>query len=124
MQRIRLPAVFALISDGVPCGNDFALIDDGDAVGERVGFLQVMGGEQDGLAAVDHSANFVPQHAARFHVETDRGLVEKKQVGIAANGQREQHALLLASGEIAEFAVANFSSPAAARTSASGSGFG
>ena len=84
------------------------MIDDGDAVGQRVGFLQVMSGEQNGFAAVDHAANFVPQHAARFYVEADGGFVEKKQVGIAADGEREQHALPLAAGEIAELAVAEF----------------
>ena len=106
MQRIRLPAVFALISEGVPSRDDLALIDHGNAVGECVGLLQIMGGEQNGFAARDHSANFIPQHAARFHVEPDRGLIEKEQVRIAADCQGEQHALPLASGKIAELAIA------------------
>ena len=108
MQRIRLPAVFALISAGVPWAMISPLIDDRNAVGQRVGLLQIMRRQQHRLAATDHPANLVPQHAPRFHVEPDRRLVQKNQIRIAANRQRKQHALPLPAREIAELAVAQF----------------
>src|ERR1035438_10559525 len=60
-----------------------------------------MSGEQYRLAAPDESANLRPHQAARFHVESTRGLVQKKQVGITAECDAEQHALLLAAGKFA-----------------------
>ena len=33
---------------GVPCGDDFPVIDDGDLVGDAVGLFHVVGGEEDG----------------------------------------------------------------------------
>ncbi|APY90428.1 hypothetical protein A7J05_36500 [Streptomyces alfalfae] len=35
-------------------GGDPRVVQDGDAVGELVGFFQVLGGEEDGDAAGDH----------------------------------------------------------------------
>src|ERR1700722_13340419 len=67
-----------------------------------------MSGQQNGLAAVDKSANLLPQRAPGFDVETNGGLVEKKQVRIAADGEGEQDALTLAAGKISELAVADF----------------
>ena len=75
------------------------------------------------LPRADQLANFIPRSAARFYIESHRGLVQKEQVRIAADGQRKQHALPLPAREIAEFAVAQFSSPAAARTPPSAIGF-
>src|SRR5258708_2339077 len=54
-------------------GDNLALIEDGDEFGGRVGLLEIMSCEQHSLAAVDHTANLIPQHAAGFDVETDRG---------------------------------------------------
>ena len=92
----------ALISAGVPFGDDRALLQHQDAIGQRVGFIQVMRGEQHGLAARDQQADLRPHQAARLHVQPDGRLVEKQQVGIAADGDAEQHALFLSAGELAE----------------------
>ena len=43
--------------------------------------------------------------AAGFDVEADGGLVEEDEVGVAGEGEREEDALLLAAGELAEEAV-------------------
>jgi len=93
---------------GTSLSNDFSLIDHGNTVRECVGFLQIMGCKQNGFATRHHFADFIPQHAARFHVEPDRWLIEEEQVRIAADGQREQHALLLAARKITELAIAEF----------------
>jgi hypothetical protein len=75
---------------------------------KRVGFLQIVGREQHGLAARNHPPDFVPQHAPRFHIESYGRLVEKQQVRIAANGEGEQHSLSLATGKIAKLAITQF----------------
>ena len=89
----------------MPFGHDRALVEHQNAVGQRVGFVQVMRGEQHRLAARDQRPDLRPHQAPRFHVEADRWLVEKQQVRIAADGDAEQHALLLAAGKLAEGTV-------------------
>ena len=79
-----------------------ALVDDDDAVGERVGLFEVVRGEQDGLAAGGSDADLRPHAAAGFDVEADGGLVEEDEVGVAGEGEGEEDALLLAAGELAE----------------------
>ena len=108
MQRIRLPAGLRLDFRRSSLGNDFSLINHGHAIGECVCFLEIVRGEQHGLATINHFANLIPQQAARFHVEPNRRLVKKQQVRISANGQGEQHTLTLAAREFAEFAVTEF----------------
>src|SRR5437764_777339 len=41
-----------------------------------------------------------------FHIKSDSRLIEKKQVGIAANRQRKQYSLFLAARKHAKLAVA------------------
>ncbi len=41
-------------------GDDLAVIDDGQAVAEALGFVHVMGGEQHGAAVALECANDVP----------------------------------------------------------------
>ena len=91
---------------GCSLRDNLTLTDHGHAIGKSIGLLQVVGGEQDSLAPFDHAANLVPEHAARFHIETHRRLVEKQQIGIAADGEREQYALFLPSRQVPELAVA------------------
>ena len=61
--------------------------------------------EQDSLAAADELANFVPQQAARFDIESDGWFIEKEKIGIAAHGEGKQDPLLLAAGEFGKLAV-------------------
>ena len=53
----------------------------------------------------DEAADLLPEGAAGFDVEADGGLVEEDEVGVAAEGEGEEDALLLAAAELAEEAV-------------------
>ena len=82
-------------------GDEPAARHDRDAVGERLGFFEVVRGEHDGAAFVAQLAHHFPERFARLHVEPDGGLIEKQQFGTAADRQRELHLALLAAGEFA-----------------------
>jgi len=84
-------------------GGDVALVEDDDAIGEGVGFVEVVRRQQHRLAAGDEGADLLPERAARFDVEADGWLVEGDEVGIASDRQAEQQPLFLAAGEVAEF---------------------
>jgi hypothetical protein len=54
----------------------FAVVDDGDAVAQFLGFFEIMRGEHDGDAAGVQLADIVPQLLAQFDVDARRRLVE------------------------------------------------
>mmetsp|Transcript_54289 Transcript_54289/g.118998 ORF Transcript_54289/g.118998 Transcript_54289/m.118998 type:complete len:810 (+) Transcript_54289:196-2625(+) len=60
---------------GGPAGEHAALGQDGLPVGEDVGFFQVVGGEDDGAAALLHGDQQLPQLTPRRRVHSTRGLV-------------------------------------------------
>ena len=62
--------------------DDVAAVDDADAVGEDVGLLEVLGGEEDGDAVlVREPADLLPERGAALRVEACRGLVEEQDRG-------------------------------------------
>ena len=58
-----------------------AAIDDADAVGHLLGFLDVMRGQDDGDAAGAQLTHHLPHVAAQFHVDAGRGFVEEQYLG-------------------------------------------
>src|SRR5262249_30450684 len=60
-------------------GDDVAAVEHGDAVGELVGLLQVLRGQQDGDALCDEVADELPHGLAAARVEAGGGLVEEDQ---------------------------------------------
>ena len=63
-------------------GDDPTVVDDPHAVGEHVGLLEVLGGEEDRHAAVGGQAlHLLPERAAALRVETRGGLVEEQDPG-------------------------------------------
>ena len=83
-------------------GDDAPAVQEDDAVGERVRLLQVVGGEENGAAAGGARTDLRPERAPRLDVEPHGRLVEKEQVGIAAQSEGEEHPLALAARELAE----------------------
>ena len=60
-------------------GDDFAVIDDRDAVGDAVGFVHVVRGQEDGHAFVlVQIFDVSPKLIAALRVEAERRLVEKQ----------------------------------------------
>jgi hypothetical protein len=55
------------------------VVDDPDAVGEHVGLLEVLRGQEDGHAVLAARAgDLVPERRAALQVEPGRGLVEEE----------------------------------------------
>ena len=59
-------------------GDDPAAVDDPDVVGELVGLLQVLGGEEDGGAFVVQPPHLLPDRLAADRVEAGGRLVEEE----------------------------------------------
>ena len=76
---------------GGALGDLHALVDDRDPVGELVGLVEVLRGEQDGAALLHQLADRGPHLAAGARVETGGRLVEEDQRGPGdqAGGQVE-----------------------------------
>ena len=64
-----------------------------------------MCGEQHAAPALDERAYLAPEGAAAVYIEPDGGLIEKQKIGIAADSEGKENALLLSSGELAEGAI-------------------
>jgi hypothetical protein len=64
-------------------GDDLAPAENGDAVGELLGLVEVVRREEDRLAERPQRANRLPRRAPRGGVEARRRLVEEDQLGIA-----------------------------------------
>ena len=62
---------------GRAAGDDPAVVDDGDRIGQFVGFLEVLGGEQQGRSLADEAADDVPHAEAAAWVQPRRRLVEE-----------------------------------------------
>jgi len=89
-------------------GDDFAVVDDGDAITEALGFLDVVRGHDDGFFLAAKLVDDVVDFAADLGVEAGGGLVEEKNARIVDESHGQREALLLAAGEFAVESVAFF----------------
>jgi hypothetical protein len=80
-------------------------VDHGDALGELVGFLEVLRGEQHRGALVDELADHVPELVAAREVEAGRRLVEEEHRGLRHERRRDVEAPAHAAGVRAQGAV-------------------
>src|SRR6185437_8310924 len=76
---------------GGALGDDAAVVEHRDAVGEIIGLIQVLGGEEDGDAVGDQPADRLPHVAAAARVQAGGRLVEEQhlRLGDQAHGQVE-----------------------------------
>jgi len=58
-------------------GDDAPVVDDGDAVGEALGLFHVVGGVNDGHAAVAQGLNHLEDAIAGLWIDADGGLVHE-----------------------------------------------
>src|SRR5580704_3001347 len=86
----------------------FAVVHDGDALAEALGFVHIMRGEKDGAAGGFELLDQIPKLAAGLRVEAGSGFIEKQKIGIANQGAGESEALLLAAGKIADAGILFF----------------
>ena len=84
---------------GRALGDDLAADDDRHPIGEDLGLVHVVGGEEDRLAQRPQVGDHVPGSAASRRVEPGRRLVEEEQLRVADQRQGDVEAALLAAGE-------------------------
>src|SRR5262245_5590985 len=75
--------------------DDLPLIDDRHSVAQHFSFVHVMRRQQDSAAAGAESLQNAPELPARLRIETGARLVEKQQIGIADERDRDRQPLLL-----------------------------
>jgi hypothetical protein len=78
-----------------------ALLEHRDAVAQRLGFFQVVGGQQHGAALLVELGDELPQRLAQLDVDTGGGLVEHDHRRLVHQRLRHQHAALHAARELA-----------------------
>ena len=94
---------------GGEVGDDFAGVEEDDALGEVEGFVEVVGDEQDGFAdAGEQVAEHGLHLGAGEGIERAEGLVHEQDGGVGGEGAGEADALALASGELPGVAGAEF----------------
>ena len=98
----------ALDAVAAAVGDDPAVVDDDDPVGVLVGLLQIVRGEQDGVAARGVGAHRRPERAPGLHVQGRGRLVEDDQLRVAGQRHGEADALGLPAGEPVDAAVREF----------------
>ena len=79
--------------------DDLAVVDDGEAVAEALGFVHVMRGEKHGAAAALELADDLPQLAAALGIETGGRLVEEENARIGDERRGDGQALALSAGK-------------------------
>ncbi len=68
------------------------MVDDGDLVGEPVGLVEVLRGQEHGRALLDQTLDDLPQAQATAGVEPGRGLVEEQDGRLGDQGSGEVEA--------------------------------
>ena len=79
---------------GGALGSQLAVVEHGDAVGDLVGLVQVLGGEEDGGAFGDELADDLPHVVATARVEAGGRLVEEDDPRVADQRHGEVEAPL------------------------------
>ena len=80
-------------------GDDPAVGEHRQPVGQCLGLVEVVGGEQDRGALGGQRPDQVPELAAGLRVEPGRRLVEEEQLGAADDAERHVHPAALAAGQ-------------------------
>ena len=88
--------------------DDFAVIDDGDAVTEAFGFFDVVCGEDYRFFVALELFDDVVNFAADLRVEAGGGFVEENDPGIVDERDSKSQALFLAAGQLGVESVALF----------------
>ena len=81
----------------VPAG-----VDDVDVVGQALGVVHEVGGQDDAHAAVPQFGDQFKHQLAGLRVQAGARLVQEEDLGIADQGRGQGQPLLLAAGEPAD----------------------
>src|SRR5262249_30860881 len=83
-------------------GDDFAVIDDDDAVAKALGLFHVMSGVDERLAPRLQCKQVIEDGVAALRINANSGLVEQKELGIVQQRSGQIQASLHASTESAD----------------------
>src|SRR5437773_2401452 len=83
----------ALQGCGRSLGHDVAMVDDAKPIGEPVGFLHVLGRQEDCHALLVETADVLPHSCPVLRIESRRRLVEEQHLRMRNEGHREIEAL-------------------------------
>ena len=81
--------------------DDSAVIEEHDAVGKRIGLLDVVSGQHHRAAVIDDAADLSPQPTPGLDVKSRGGFVQEQKVGVSAQGEGQVQALLLSAAQLA-----------------------
>src|SRR6266568_2060696 len=84
---------------GRAVSDELAVINVGD-VAAALGFVHVVGGDEEGDAVSAHLEEKVPERAARDRIDAGGGLVEKEKLGFMQHGAAEGQTLLPSTGKL------------------------
>ena len=102
----RRPPDLRLQLRGRALGDDVPVVDDPDPVGERVGLLEVLRGQEDGDAVLAREPrDLAPERASALHVEPGRRLVEEEDRRPVREREREVEPALHPARVAADLAV-------------------
>ena len=102
----RRPPDLRLQLGGRALGHDVPVVDDPDAVGERVGLLEVLRGQEDGDAVLAREPrHLAPERASALHVEPGGRLVEEEDRRPVRECEREIEPALHPARVAADLAV-------------------
>src|SRR5438270_6202569 len=86
---------------GTSLGDDLAVINDGEAIAEALGFVHVVRGQEHGPAAPLKFANNLPELTAALWIKPGRRLIEEENAGVGHQRRRDGKPLTLASRKFA-----------------------
>ena len=88
-----------------PEDEELSFAHDGDSVGELVGLLEVVGGEEDRFVLLFELLEEISDGAAGDGVEAGGGLVEEEDVGAADQRAGERDLAFVAAAEVLDVFV-------------------
>ena len=100
-EDVRQPSASGHLSQGfqVALGDKPSLVEQPDAIAERLGFIQMVGAQQDGLAQLALVADEVENQAVGQHIEAERWFVHHQHGRVGDQGPGDVGSLLLARGQ-------------------------
>ena len=88
-EQDRVTGNLSLQVAGRALGDDPTVVHDHQAIAEHVGFLQVVGGEEDRRAAGPQRPDVIPEIGPILRVEPRARLVEEQHLGLVHDPERD-----------------------------------
>ncbi|GAA2326599.1 hypothetical protein GCM10010246_05320 [Streptomyces cuspidosporus] len=90
---------------GGVAGEQVPVVDDGQALAQGLGLVEVVGGQHHGLAGLMQACDDLPEVVACLRVDARGGFVEEEHLRQVHQGPADHDAAGLAAGELVSFGV-------------------